>query len=222
MEVLILEERTGRFVVTDSAARAISLLSDRIDETIKNNPLAPAVILGVATNFGIESDPPRMVGILYGQGGVMFTSLDDKRILAFSASPTESYSVMRAVNEGLPALKRRYAQDVGKEGVAVTNASDAEATARSFLLNDLGSARIRVEGISFDGSRWSVSGVFPGTSWIPSRRFSVDVAAVNGAILKYDSKGHSWNVHDLIGLILLASTLGLVGWVGLLLYVIFK
>ncbi len=186
---------------------------------MKNNPLAPAVILGVATNFGSESDPLRMVGMLYGEGGVMFTSLDDKRILAFSASLTESYSVMRAVNDGLPSLKRQYAQDVGKV-VAVTNASDAEALARSFLLNDLReSARIRVEGISFDGSRWSVSGVYPGTSWIPSRRFSVDVAAANGAILKYDSSGHSWMLHNVIGLLLLASTLSLIG---LLLYVIFR
>ena len=73
----------------------------------KHAQLIPVAILGGAGQFTGEPDSLKLVGILYQKGGVIFTHLDEKKLLALSTSPESLYSVMEKVNDTLPGILER-------------------------------------------------------------------------------------------------------------------
>ena len=218
-EVLILEERAGQFVVTEEAARDdTSLLADRMNEASRNAPLAPTIILGAASQFGGEPGALRIVGMLYRKGGIMFSHLDENRVLAISTSPESFSDVVEVVNKSLPRLREEF-ESRGKAG-AVRSAAVAEDIARFFLEGKVrGPAKVSIDDVSYRGinHRWEVHGSYRSSRSILSKRFQVEVDAENGSVMRFSS---STSVSTLV-YVELASLVAAVSLLGWWLYVTF-
>jgi hypothetical protein len=215
-EVFILEERGGRFLVTDEAARGdTKMLSSKIDLVGLNAPLAPAVILGAATQFGGEPAPPSVIGILYNKGGIVFSQLEENRLLAVSTSPAGLYNVMETLNGALPGLIGEHAFGAKAESV-VKSAADAENIARYYVAGRTGgSAHIVVDGVSYQGAnrRWEVKGAYRAIGGIRSKHFQLEVDGDDGSVMKFASSNSSGlPVTLIVELVSLVAAIGLLGW----------
>jgi hypothetical protein len=185
-EAFVLEEKSGQYVVVDEATRdGGSLLSESLNEVRKHAPLVPAVILGGAAQFAGDPDSLKLVGILYRNGGVIFTHLDEKKLLALSTSPENLSSVMESVNQNLPGLLER---EVGEKAGGVKSAAEAEDIARSYLVGRL-RVSICVDEVSYRGAdhRWMVQGSYRPSRWVYSKRFQVELGADNGSVMRFAS-----------------------------------
>jgi len=182
-EVFILENRPGQYAVAEEATRSTSLLSLSFHEVGNHAQIVPAVILGGAGQFTSEPDSLRLVGILYQRWGVIFTHLDEKRLLALSTSPESLYSVMERVNDSLPGLLKRERRE---EAADVKSAAEAEAIARSFLIGRLRGS-ISVDEISYRGTdhQWLVHGSYRRSRWVFAKRFQVELDADNGSVMRF-------------------------------------
>ncbi len=104
-EAFILEERAGRLVVVEESSRdKAATLSNLIDETAENAALGPALILGAATQFSKTQGSLRLVGILYGEAGIILTYFGENKLLAISTETSSFSSTMQLVNDALPSL----------------------------------------------------------------------------------------------------------------------
>ena len=212
-EVLILEERAGQFVVTEEAARDdASLLAERMNEVSRNAPLVPTIILGAANQFGGEPAALKLVGMLYRKGGVMFSYLDENRVLAISTTSESFSSVIEVVNKSITRLREEY-EIRGKTG-AVRSAAVAEDIARFFLEGKVhGPAYVSIDDVSYRGinHRWEVHGSYRSSRSITSKRFQVEVDAENGSVMRFSS---STSVSTLVYVELasLVAAVSLLGW----------
>lgn len=185
-EAFVLEERPGQYVVVDEATRdGASLLSESMHAVRKHAQLIPTVILGGAAQFTGEPDSLKLVGILYQKGGVIFTHLTEKKLLALSTTAESLYSVMKAVNDALPGLLE---QEFGVRAGGVKSAAEAEDIARSYLVGRLRGS-IFVDEISHRGAdhRWMVHGSYRPSRWVYSKRFQVELEADNGSVIRFVS-----------------------------------
>jgi hypothetical protein len=183
-EVFVLEQRRGQYVVVEEAARnGVSLLSESLHEVRKHAQLIPVAILGAASQFTGEPNSLRLVGILYRSGGVIFTNLDEKRLLALSTSTEGLYGVMEKVSESLPELLER---ERGEAAVGVRSAVEAEALARSFLFDRL-RGLILVDEISYRGTdhRWLIHGSHRPSRWGYSKRYQVELDGDDGSVKRF-------------------------------------
>jgi len=172
-EVFVLEEGAGQYVVVEEATRGgLSLLSESLHEVRKHAHLIPALILGGAAQFTGDSNGLKLMGILYQNGGVIFTRLGEKKILALSTSPESLYSVMEKVNGSLPGLLER---ESGERAPVVKSAAEADDIARSYLASRLRGS-IFVDDVSYRSSRWAYS-----------KRFQVELDADTGSVLRFAS-----------------------------------
>lgn len=210
-EVFILEERSGRFITTDRAVReGDRILSGNIDLAESNAALAPAVILGAASQFVGESVPPKLVGILYNKGGVVFCHLDENRVLALSTSPESLHNVMQTLRDSLPGLVGAVSERV------VKSARDAENIACYYVANKAGrSAHIMIDGVSYQGAtrRWEIHGSYRAIGGIRSKHFQLEVDADDGSVMKFDSSNSSsWSITLVVELASLFAAMCLLTW----------
>jgi hypothetical protein len=215
-EVFILEERGGRFLVTDEAVRGdTKVLSDKIDFAEPNAPLAPAIILGAATQFGGEPTPPRVVGMLYHKAGIIFSQLGENRLLALSTLPASLYDAMETLSGALPSLVGEHTLGAKAE-IAVKSAADAENIARYYVASRTGgSTHVMIDGVSYEPGtgRWETNGSYRAIGGIRSKHFQLDVDAEDGSVMKFTSSDSSHlPVTLIVELVSLLAAIALLGW----------
>jgi len=184
-EVFVLEHRPGQYAVVEEAMRNASILSESLHEVRKHAQLIPVAILGGAAQFTGDPSSLKLVGILYQSGGVIFTNLGEKELLALSTSPESLYSVMEKVNKTLPGLLER---ERGEGAIGVKSAVEAENIARSYLTSRMRGS-ILVDEVSYyeADQRWMVYGSYRPSRWVWSKRFQVELEADKGSVMRFTS-----------------------------------
>jgi hypothetical protein len=186
LEVYIIEERDGQNVVTDEASKSgASLLADGMNQMGINAPLSPSIILGAAGQILQGRKPTRLVGILYAGGGVIMSPVNEGTLFVASTTPSSLFDVMRRIAEFLPRITEGFRGTVN----AVNSASEAEQIAIAFLTKrppQQAYSNVHIDEVAYQNSEqlWSIRGW--GQSRI-RRSFHMDVAARDGAILRFSS-----------------------------------
>lgn len=185
LEVYIIEEREGQNIVTDEASKSgASLLAEGMNQMGTNAPLSPSIILGAAGQILQDSKPTKLVGILYAGGGVIMSPIDEAALFVASTTPSSLFDVMRKIAESLP----RITQGRGTVN-AVNSASDAEDKAIAFLAKppQQSYSSVHIEEVVYQNTEqvWSIRGWLQ--TRIRRRRFQMNVASRDGAILKFSS-----------------------------------
>ncbi len=212
-EALILEERAGHLVVVEEATRdKAATLSNLIDETTENAALGPALILGAATQFSKTPGSLKLVGILYGDAGIILTYFGENKLLAISTETSSFSSTMQLVNDALPSLIKEL--ETGSKTLgAVKSATEAGEIARAYVANARKSSRISVDEITYHAAnhRWEVHGTY--RSWLvtPSKDFQVELDGDEGAILSFRSSPPT-SVLFALELVALLAALSLAAW----------
>jgi hypothetical protein len=183
LEVFVLERRPGQYAVVEEATRSTALLSVTFHEVRKHVQMVPAVILGGAGQFTGEPDSLKLVGILYQKCGVIFTHLDEKKLLVLSTSPECLYNVMEKVNDALPRLLEHVH---GEGALSIKSLAEAESIAHSFLISRIHGS-VLVDEISYRGTdhRWIIHGWYRPSRRIYSKRFQVEMDAHNGSVMRF-------------------------------------
>lgn len=132
-EVLILEERGSHFIVTEEAtSKGAANATGMVNQLTADAMLAPQLILGAAGRFSKTPESLRLVGLLYDQEGILFTYLNEDRLLAITTEPAGFSEVMQTVNDALPDLVKQL--DVGARTMgAVKSVVDAGEIARTYV-----------------------------------------------------------------------------------------
>ena len=211
-EVFLLEERAGLFVVAEEATRdKASILSNSINEMTRNGTLAPAVILGAATQFSKTASSLRLVGILYGDVGIMFAYVNENKLLAISTEPSSFSNAMQLVNDALPGLIK----EIGRKTLgAVKSVVDAGEIARAYVAKTSNSSRVFINEITYRAAnhRWEVHGSYRSSRVTPSKEFQLEVDGDDGAIMSFWSSLPSSLVLFAYGVVALLAALSLVAW----------
>jgi hypothetical protein len=184
-EVFVLEERPGQYVVVDEAKRdgGVSLLLESMHDVRRHAYLIPAAILGAAAQFTGQPNSLKLVGILYGNGGVILTRLNETKLLALSTTPESLYGVMEKLHGALPGLLER---ELGGKAGGVKSAAEAESIVRSYLAGKmLGSTFVDEVSYREADHRWVVHGSYRPSRWAYSKRFQVELDADNGAVMRF-------------------------------------
>ena len=181
IEAFIVEERSGEHAVIDHATKNNS--THTITLNAKRDQLVlPELILGVAAQFRRGLFPPRIVGVSYGDIGVLFCHLNDRQVLVVTAYSENLPTVMQLTEEYVQKFAETE-RDAGSN--RIKSATEAEAIALQYLgsRRESQGANISVDDVSYSevGNRWVVNGSF-GT-----RRFFVEVEARTGAIMRFTS-----------------------------------
>lgn len=212
-EVFILEERAGHFIVAEEATRdKAGILSNSINEMTRNSTLAPALILGAAAQFTKTSGPLRLVGILYGDVGIMFAYLNENKLLAVSTEPSSFSNAMQLVNDALPGLIKELG--IGRKTFgAVKSVMEAGEIARTYVARTSKSSRVFINKITYRAAnhRWEVCGSYRYSRVTPSKQFQLEVDADDGTIMSFGSSSPSL-VLFAFGLIALLAALSLLAW----------
>ena len=185
LEVYIIEERDGQNVVTDEASKSgASLLAEGMNQMGTNAPLSPSIILGAAGQILQGSKPTKLVGILYAGGGVIMSPIDEVTLFVASTTPSSLFDVMRSLADSLTRITQ------GRGSVnAVNSASEAEDRAIAFLAKppQQSYSSVHIDEVAYQNIEqvWSIHGWLQ--TRIRRRRFQMNVAARDGAILKFSS-----------------------------------
>lgn len=186
LEVYVIEERDGQSVVTDEASKSgASLLADGMNQMGRNAPLSPSIILGAAGQILQGSRPTKLVGILYSGGGVIMSPIDEGRLFIASTTPSSLFDVMRKITESLPRITQGFRGTVN----AVNSASEAEERAIAFLTKrpQHTYSSVYLDEVVYlnDDQLWSINGILQ--SRMRKKSFHIDVAAKDGAVLRFSS-----------------------------------
>jgi hypothetical protein len=194
IEAFIVEERSGEHAVIDHATKNNSTRT--ITLNAKHDQLVlPELILGVAAQFRRGLFPPRVVGVSYGDIGVLFCHLNDRQVLVVTAYSENLPTVMQLTEEYV----QRFAEtERDASSNRIKSATEAEAIALQYLGNRRESegANISVDDVSYSelGNRWVVNGSFG------PKRYFVEVEARTGSIMRFTStleSGSTIGVPDL-------------------------
>jgi hypothetical protein len=211
LEVYIIEERDGQNVVTDEASKSgASLLAEGMNQMGTNAPLSPSIILGAAGQILQGSKPTKLVGILYAGGGVIMSPIDEGKLFVASTSPSSLFDVMRTIAESIP----RITQGRGTVN-AVNSASDAEDRVIAFLAKPPQQpySSVHVEEVAYENAYqvWNIRGWLQ--TRIRRRRFQMNIAATDGAILKFSSTSSiALDYLLFLEMACIAATAALVAW----------
>ena len=107
-EAFILEERGGRFTVIEKAAKGYAEgLSNIINETTESSSLGLWLITGAAAQFRKTQGPLGLVGILYGDLGLILMNISEDRLLAVSTETSSLGDAMILMDDQLPGLMKK-------------------------------------------------------------------------------------------------------------------
>lgn len=212
-EVFILEERGGHFIVSEEAAsRGAANSSGTINQLTADAMLAPQLILGAAGRFSKSPKSLRLVGLLYEQEGILFTYLNEDRLLAITTEPASFSEVMQLVNDALPGLVKQL--DVGSRAVgAVKSVVEAGEIARTYVARASGCSRVSINEVSYRDTsrRWEVQGTYQSSRMSHSNEFELEVDGDEGAIVGFSSSSKS-SLFLVLELAALLAALGLLAW----------
>lgn len=215
-EALILEERAGRLAVVEKAARNnAEKLSNIIDETTESTSLGPWLITGAAAQFRKTQGALRLVGILYGDLGLILGNMGEDRLLAVSTETSSLGDAMILVSDQLPGLIKK-SETAAKNLGAVMSAVEAGRIARDYITSVSKSSRVSITEISYHSgsSRWKVRGTYLPFLFARSTHFELEMDDVEGAILSFRATSPS----SLLFGLWLVALLGMICIFGWLLY----
>ena len=182
IEAFIVEEHSGDHVVVDHASRSNSM-SLRTLWAKHEQLLLPELILGAATQFRRGLSPPKVVGISYGDMGVLFCHIPDNQTLVVATRPDTLSQVMELAEEyvqDLPESKERM------ESNLVRSAIEAEDVARGYLSKRTrGGSDILIDGVDYREAdcRWTVRASTANTFPFTARHYSIQIEARNGWVM---------------------------------------
>lgn len=189
LKVFMLEERADRFVVVEESARpGVGQLAYEVDQSLKSGALNPARILEAAAEFNKNLGVPRLVGVLYGNGGVMFTYTSPYRLLAICAEASRFHEALWTVNGALPTLMGEL--EVGLMPVDyVKSAAEAAEIARNYVATAGKSPEVSVDEVTLNQARrmWEIRGSHRTFPFARSRRFQLQLGAQNGVVMGFVS-----------------------------------
>lgn len=212
-EAFILEERAGHLVVVEESARdKAGTLSNIIGDATENAALGPALILGAATQFSKTPGSLRLVGILYGDAGIILTYFGENKVLAVSTETSSFANTMQLVNEALPGLIKELEAGSRIRG-AVESAAEAEEIARTYVANASKSSRVSVTEVTYHPANriWEVHGKCRSSSVTPAKDFHVELSSDGGAVVSYRSSSPS-SLLFVLEVVALAAALSLAAW----------
>jgi hypothetical protein len=129
-EAFILEAREGRFTVMERGARDYAgELSNILNETTESSSLGLWVITGAAERFCKTQGPLELVGILYGDLGLILTNISEDKLLAVSTENSSLGDVMVLMEDQLPGLVKK--SEIGAK--TLSEVVEAERVARGKL-----------------------------------------------------------------------------------------
>ena len=132
-EAFLLEERAGRFVVVEKAAKGYSEeLSNILNETTESTSLGLWLITGAAAQFCKTQGPLGLVGILYGDLGLILMNISEDKLLAVSTETSSLGDAMILVDDQLPSLMKK-SEEIAKNHSAVKSVVEAESIAPAKL-----------------------------------------------------------------------------------------
>ncbi len=213
-EAFILEEKAGHLIVLEESSRdKAATLSNIIGETTENAALGPALILGAATQFSKIPGSLRLVGILYGDAGIILTYIGENKVLAISTETSSFPGTMQLVNDALPSLIKELEAE-GKPYGAVKSAAEAEEIARNYVANATKSSRVSVTEVTYHAAnrRWEVHGTCRSSALTPSKDFHVELNGDGGAVVSFRSSSPS-SVMFSLEIVALIAGLSLAAWI---------
>lgn len=215
-EAFILEERAGRFAVVEKAARDnAEKLSNIIDQTTESTSLGLWLITGAAAQFRKTQGPLRLVGILYGDLGLILTNISEDKLLAVSTETSSLGDAMILVSDQLPGLMKK-SEAAAKNLIAVKSVVEAGRIARDYISSVSKSSRVSINEISYHSgsSRWKVRGRYLPFLVARSTHFELEMDDAEGAILSFRATSSS----SLLFGLWLVALLGMICIFGWLLY----
>jgi len=213
-EAVILEERSGRLALVEGAARDNArTLSDIIEETTESTALGPALILGAATQFRKAQGVLRLVGVLYGDIGIILTYFGESKLLAVRTETSSLGDAMQVLNDKLPSLIRK-SEAAAENLIAVKSAVEAGNIARDYINSVSNSSRIFINEVSYhsENGKWAVRGTYKSSLIAPSKRFELGIDEKEGAIFSFRSASFWSSVLFGIWLVSLLAMIGVFGW----------
>jgi len=215
-EALILEERAGRFAVVEQAARDnAKKLSNIIDETTESASLGLWLITGAAAQFRKTQGALRLLGILYGDLGLILMNISEDKLLAVSTETSCLGDVMSLVSDQIPDLLKK-SETAAKNLSAVKSVVEAGRIARDYITSVSKSSRVSINEIAYHSgsSRWKVRGTYLPFLVARSTHFELEMDDAEGAILSYRATSSS----SLLFGLWLVALLGMICIFGWLLY----
>jgi hypothetical protein len=215
-EAFILEERAGRFAVVEEAARDnAEKLSNIIDEMTESTSLGLWLITGAAAQFRKTQESLRLVGILYGDLGLILTNISEDKLLAVSTETSSLGDAMILVSDQLPGLMKK-SETAAKNLSAVKSVIEAGRIARDYITSVSKSSRVSINEITYHSasSRWKVRGTYLPFLVARSTHFELEMDDAEGAILSFRATSSS----SLLFGLWLAALLGMTCIFGWLLY----
>lgn len=212
-DVFILEEKGGQFVVAEEASRnTTARLSNFINES-RNATLAPALILGAASQLSKTPGSLELVGILYNDVGIMFAYVSEDKLLAISTEPSTFSSAMQLVSEALPDLIKE--SQFGRKVLgAVKSVEDAGEIAQTYVMRTTRASRVLISEINYRAAnhKWEVHGSYRGSRITPSREFQLEVDSEDGAIMSFGSPSRPSRAALVSEVVAMVAALGLLIW----------
>jgi hypothetical protein len=183
IEAFIVEEHSGDHVVVDRASRSDSMPSKTLWAK-HEQLLLPELVLGAVTQFRRGLSPPKIVGVSYGDMGVLFCHLSDNQTLVLATQPEALSKVMKLAEEYV----QKFAETKERiDSNLIKSAIEAEDIVRGYLLNRRmhGGKSISIDEVSYRESdgRWIVGASFTGVLPLTTKHYSVQIDARSGAIM---------------------------------------
>jgi hypothetical protein len=190
--VLLVENREGEMHVVDQAGRKSASFFEAVDESEKDSILAPAMILGAASQVGKfwRYGELKLVGMLFEELASIFAPIDDDSYLMVTTSIPSLPNVMNIVQDALPALTRK--QSALTQPLAIDSANAVDQAVRSFFANtnlcEPNLVHMDHAVLNPDDRRWQVAGSFRPTHAIRSKRYQIELDAKTGAVTKFEAR----------------------------------
>jgi hypothetical protein len=190
--VLVVENRAGDMHVVDQAGRSPSPFSENMNGPAKDSTVAPAMILGAASQFGTvwRYGQLRLVGMLYAELGALCAPIDDNSYLMVTTPSEETLTVMNSLQDNLPNLLQT--RTPAREKLAIISATDVDAAIRSFFANtklcDPNQVRMERADLNAERTSWQVAGSYRPPHAIRFKRYSIELDARTGAVTKFDGR----------------------------------
>ena len=189
LKVFMLEERDGKLLVVEETAKpGNGKLAYEIDESLRSGALTPLLILGAATEFNKNSSTLKLVGFLYGNGGVIFTHITEDKLIAICTDAPRFHEAMQTLNGALPSLIRELAPPL-RPGGYVKSAEGAEEITRTYVARASKASEVSVDEVTLNQTRrmWEIHGSHRSSSLTRSRKFQLQLDAETGAVIGFTS-----------------------------------
>jgi len=214
LKVFMLEERDGKlFVVEEAAKPGDEKLAYEIDESLRSGALTPLLILGAATEFNKNTSVLKLVGFLYANGGVIFTHINEDRLLAICTEASRFHEAMQILNGALPSLIRELVTSPKPAGY-VKSAEGAEEITRTYVARASKSSQVSVEEVSLNQTKriWEIHGSHRPSALTRSKKFQLQLDAETGAVIAFTSTSRPSLVPLLAGIGIAIGTLLFLIW----------